>query len=297
SGRRYYSPSLGRFINRDPSEESGGLSLYAFCLNNPVNKWDYLGQDPAGMTWVDGYDAWCWRQQHGCDPWSETQRQAAAAAQFSALGQQMDAALNAMAQQNAADTAREADAKKAADAKANAEWKNAIVTGKLPGASSSTSAPSLTAGLVAGSIAMPRPFPLVIDGPSILGTTLAVLRTVFVGAADFLGGAAIFVFTPNSTGSGDFIEHFPSNGPPIDLGSMVDAADNQVKRLSPGEIGQLQDAGIDPHTLKPTQQGSRFDLFKDGKGNIEVRPKDGTGPGEKTGINIKNLPKAGGAHD
>jgi len=42
-GKRFYSPSLGRFINRDPIEESGGLNLYGFCGNNSVNRWDVLG--------------------------------------------------------------------------------------------------------------------------------------------------------------------------------------------------------------------------------------------------------------
>lgn len=42
-GLRFYSPSQGRFINRDPIEEQGGLNLYAFCGNNSVNRWDYLG--------------------------------------------------------------------------------------------------------------------------------------------------------------------------------------------------------------------------------------------------------------
>lgn len=44
-GLRYYSPSLGRFVNRDPKGEDGGMNLYAFCLNNAVNAWDYLGMD------------------------------------------------------------------------------------------------------------------------------------------------------------------------------------------------------------------------------------------------------------
>jgi len=44
-GQRCYHPSLGRFINRDPIEESGGLNLYSFCRNNGVNRWDYLGMD------------------------------------------------------------------------------------------------------------------------------------------------------------------------------------------------------------------------------------------------------------
>src|SRR5690606_31727030 len=42
-GYRYYSPSMGRFLNRDPIEEAGGLNLYAFVGNDPVNHWDYLG--------------------------------------------------------------------------------------------------------------------------------------------------------------------------------------------------------------------------------------------------------------
>jgi len=40
---RYYSPSLGRFLNRDTISEQGGLNLYAYCSNNGVNHWDYLG--------------------------------------------------------------------------------------------------------------------------------------------------------------------------------------------------------------------------------------------------------------
>jgi len=44
-GYRYYSPSLGRFINRDPIGEQGGINLYAFVGNDPVNRWDVLGLD------------------------------------------------------------------------------------------------------------------------------------------------------------------------------------------------------------------------------------------------------------
>ena len=42
-GHRYYSSSLGRFINRDPIEEQGGINLYTFVGNNSINAWDYLG--------------------------------------------------------------------------------------------------------------------------------------------------------------------------------------------------------------------------------------------------------------
>ena len=47
-GYRYYSPSLGRWISRDPIDEQGGLNLYGFVNNDPVNYIDPLGKE----TWV-----------------------------------------------------------------------------------------------------------------------------------------------------------------------------------------------------------------------------------------------------
>jgi RHS repeat-associated protein len=46
SGRRYYSPGQGRFLGRDPKEEKGGLNVYGFTRNNPINLWDVLGMEP-----------------------------------------------------------------------------------------------------------------------------------------------------------------------------------------------------------------------------------------------------------
>ena len=40
---RHYSPSLGRFLSRDPIAEQGGLNLYAFVGNKPILKWDLFG--------------------------------------------------------------------------------------------------------------------------------------------------------------------------------------------------------------------------------------------------------------
>ncbi len=42
-GHRYYDPRQGRFINRDPIEEEGGINLYGFVGNSPVNGLDFLG--------------------------------------------------------------------------------------------------------------------------------------------------------------------------------------------------------------------------------------------------------------
>jgi len=41
---RHYSPSLARFLSRDPIAEQGGLNLYAFVGNAPTAKWDVLGK-------------------------------------------------------------------------------------------------------------------------------------------------------------------------------------------------------------------------------------------------------------
>jgi RHS repeat-associated protein len=62
----------------------------------------------------------------------------------------------------------------------------------------------------------------------------------------------------------------------------------QMKRLSKGEIDQLKEENVDPHDLKPN---SRYDLFKNKDGDIFVKPKRGNGPGEPTGINIKDFSK------
>ncbi len=43
-GARYYDPQLGRFISEDPVGVAGGLNLYAYAGNDPVN-----GRDPTGL--------------------------------------------------------------------------------------------------------------------------------------------------------------------------------------------------------------------------------------------------------
>ncbi len=44
---RYYDPELGRFLSEDPIGITGGLNLYAYAGNDPVNRWDPTGLDPA----------------------------------------------------------------------------------------------------------------------------------------------------------------------------------------------------------------------------------------------------------
>ncbi len=42
-GYRYYSAELGRWLNRDPIGEMGGINVYRFNYNSPIDKFDYLG--------------------------------------------------------------------------------------------------------------------------------------------------------------------------------------------------------------------------------------------------------------
>ena len=49
-GRRYYSPSQGRFFGRDPIDEEGGLNLYGFSGNDAINGWDLLGMTTPHPT-------------------------------------------------------------------------------------------------------------------------------------------------------------------------------------------------------------------------------------------------------
>ena len=52
-GYRYYDPNVGRWINRDPIEESGGTNLYGFVYNSSPNWFDDLGHSPkSGYTRV-----------------------------------------------------------------------------------------------------------------------------------------------------------------------------------------------------------------------------------------------------
>jgi uncharacterized protein RhaS with RHS repeats len=39
----FYDPGLQRWINRDPIQEEGGINLYGFVCNDPLNSIDTLG--------------------------------------------------------------------------------------------------------------------------------------------------------------------------------------------------------------------------------------------------------------
>jgi RHS repeat-associated protein len=53
-GYRYYDPQTGRWLNRDPVGESGGLNLNGFVANNGIERWDKLG---LSIQAIQVYDA------------------------------------------------------------------------------------------------------------------------------------------------------------------------------------------------------------------------------------------------
>lgn len=57
-GYRFYDPYLQRWVNRDPIEESGGINVYSFVGNRPLDGIDVLGLDlhPVQAPWGDYYD-------------------------------------------------------------------------------------------------------------------------------------------------------------------------------------------------------------------------------------------------
>ena len=45
---RAYNPELGMWLSRDPIAENGGINLYAYVGNNPINAWDPFGEIAFG---------------------------------------------------------------------------------------------------------------------------------------------------------------------------------------------------------------------------------------------------------
>jgi len=58
AGHRYYSPELGRWLNRDPIGERGGNNLYGFVRNSTPNLTDPLGKAVYDCTVHEVYWGW-----------------------------------------------------------------------------------------------------------------------------------------------------------------------------------------------------------------------------------------------
>jgi RHS repeat-associated protein len=74
-GYRYYDPATGRWPNRDPLEEEGGIALYSFVECDPVNRSDARGlqgrRPPGSALWPkpEGIEPWCnWKEPQLVEP-------------------------------------------------------------------------------------------------------------------------------------------------------------------------------------------------------------------------------------
>lgn len=103
------------------------------------------------------------------------------------------------------------------------------------------------------------------------GTTLAIAGAA-IGTGYLLSKAL-----PSSSS--------PSNPPQA---SQENRNPKQDHKLTKGEIDKLEKAGYDVHGEKG-KGSSKYDLYKDDKGNIIQKPKGGQGDGEPLNINIRDL--------
>jgi len=149
--------------------------------------------------------------------------------------------------------------------------------------------------VIAVSVVMIRnPKAVTLEGMALDTAASAIAGTV----GTFLGGLSGISFSAAALATGGLvtiaglavlitsIEHAADDEPVWD--STEERARNpaQDKILTNKDIKELKSRGHDPHDIKPDPP-SRYDLYKDGKGNVYIKPKGGNGPGDPTGIRLR----------
>jgi|WetSurSiteA1Bulk_404760.scaffolds.fasta_scaffold46612_2 RHS repeat-associated protein len=63
NGQRDYNPGSGRYIESDPIGLSGGINLYGYVGNDPIDR-----IDPRGLTWATNWNFfWDWARGQGAN--------------------------------------------------------------------------------------------------------------------------------------------------------------------------------------------------------------------------------------
>jgi RHS repeat-associated protein len=68
-GYRFYDPALGRWLNRDPIGELGGLNLYEYAGNEPVAHLDAFGDVAVQSGALDQQPSFGWWRPPVVPPW------------------------------------------------------------------------------------------------------------------------------------------------------------------------------------------------------------------------------------
>ena len=125
------------------------------------------------------------------------------------------------------------------------------------------------------------------DGVTLGACVLA--NPLIIGGSALAGGLLNYIAMASTSNSASST----SSGGPDNTGGAQNKAKNDgadLKKLSPGEIKKLENAGFDAHTLKGSS--SKFDLYKDKAGNVYQLLKGGRGEASPVNVNIKTLPSS-----
>ena len=157
-------------------------------------------------------------------------------------------------------------------------------TGPLPSNSSGPGPGSFAAGAAAGA-GIGLTISGVCDGVTLGACVLA--NPLIIGGSALAGGLLNYIAMASVSGSSGSSEDASSSSGSDDVKNKVPKDGGDLKKLSPGEIKKLKDAGYDAHELKSSS--SKFDLYKDKSGNVYQLLKGGRGEPSSVDFNIKNI--------
>jgi RHS repeat-associated protein len=124
-------------------------------------------------------------------------------------------------------------------------------------------------------------------GQALLFATIGVLLIGALITLTYYGSRAVCAAMEGGTDTPDAEGTAGSDQPTAN--DPVERDWKQDKKLSDKEAEKLIKGGEHPHDIKGSKHAGNRDLYKDKDGNIYVKPKGGSGPGEPTGLNINDF--------
>ena len=262
-GHRYYSPGLGRFINRDPIGEAGGVNLYGFCGNDPINRFDVNGCSWLSKFWDRTFlsfgkhvaQNWDHGRQYVIDAaavvvaivtYGYASEWAAAEIADSAYSAEIAASGNAFI----ADAA-------AADAAASAS--TGIISGAVGGAAAGATSAATSVALSGGNLSQVGDAALRGAGA---GAIMGGVGGIYGNSWDLgrVGLTAIAGGTGSVIEGGAFQHGFELNGA---IALLTDVAYNM-------RLAEVENSKLDPANASGSSKGFFGDAFKLGGGRFDL---------------------------